>query len=133
MEVNMRHRTSFLWNFFTVTDMNEKLGQCDLCKQTLCFKSTISNLKKHIDRKHPNVNLRLKQDVKRQSESESELSQVPTTSEVPDSDQANQLDTVSFEEVQLIEPDYQQPTIVSFRWRNRISRQQKWGFESLTA
>lgn len=53
-----RKKSSVVWNFFTVCDVEKELAKCDLCHQTLSFKSSISNLKKHIERKHPTIELK---------------------------------------------------------------------------
>lgn len=34
-----------------------KLASCNVCGQSLCYKSTSANLRKHIDRRHPTVDL----------------------------------------------------------------------------
>lgn len=93
--MNKRQKTSYLWGYFSITDQNNKICKCDLCGQTLCYKSTVSNLKKHMDRRHPTINLKahLKSDdipperVSSQTETpttstttHSELSIIPSTS-----------------------------------------------------
>nr|CAI5867975.1 unnamed protein product [Callosobruchus analis] len=54
--MNKRQKTSYLWGYFTITDQNSKICKCDLCDQKLCYRSTVSNLKKHLNRRHPTIN-----------------------------------------------------------------------------
>ena len=53
----MSKKTSIIWNFFHINDNKKQLAKCDLCHVVLCFKSSITNLKKHLQRKHPTINL----------------------------------------------------------------------------
>lgn len=53
----MAQKSSILWNFFDICDNEKQIAKCNLCHQKLSFKSTITNLKKHIGRKHPTVQL----------------------------------------------------------------------------
>lgn len=46
-----RPRTSKIWNFFTFVDQENAI--CNKCNQRISHKSTISNLKKHLLRRHP--------------------------------------------------------------------------------
>ncbi|XP_067008469.2 uncharacterized protein [Anabrus simplex] len=46
-------KTSILWSYFTY--INDNVAKCDLCDRKLSYKSTTTNLRKHIERKH-NVN-----------------------------------------------------------------------------
>ncbi|CAH1104409.1 unnamed protein product [Psylliodes chrysocephalus] len=55
MATYLKGKKSVLWNFFT--PQNEIKATCNLCKQSLSYKSSISNLKQHIQRKHPLVKL----------------------------------------------------------------------------
>ncbi|CAH1107048.1 unnamed protein product [Psylliodes chrysocephalus] len=52
-------KTSFIWNFFTEKPNTDSLAVCNICKQTLSYKSSSNNLKKHITRKHPTININL--------------------------------------------------------------------------
>lgn len=52
---NQRRKSSELWNFFTA--ISKDSARCNLCKSSLSYKGTVSNLKKHLQRKHPTVNL----------------------------------------------------------------------------
>lgn len=64
-----RQKISFVWSYFTVYESDKKTAKCDLCGQICCYKSTVSNLKKHITSKHPTVNIQ-----KRQPENQPEQS-----------------------------------------------------------
>lgn len=48
-------KTSGIWNFYHEKEKSECIAICNICKQELSFKSTSSNLKKHMNRKHPLV------------------------------------------------------------------------------
>lgn len=50
-------KRSVMWLYFSVVDDNKKIAKCDVCKQTLCYKHSVSNLKKHFKRKHPDINV----------------------------------------------------------------------------
>lgn len=52
-----KRKTSPLWNFFSIVDNTNSVASCDICKQKLCYKSSVSNLKKHMQRKHPTVQI----------------------------------------------------------------------------
>lgn len=53
----MSKKTSFVWNFFHIKDNEKQMAECDLCRTLLCFKSSVTNLKKHLQRKHPTIKL----------------------------------------------------------------------------
>lgn len=55
--MSKRLRTSYLWSYFTVSDESNKIARCDLCGQCCSYKTTPTNLKKHLASKHPTVNL----------------------------------------------------------------------------
>lgn len=48
---------SIMWNFFKIVDSEKKTAKCDLCGLIMSFKSTTANLKNHIQKKHPTVDL----------------------------------------------------------------------------
>jgi hypothetical protein len=50
-----RRNTSPLWAYFTELSGNEKKAK----SQKLSYRSSISNLKKHLDKRHPTINLKL--------------------------------------------------------------------------
>ncbi|KAL5237550.1 hypothetical protein ACI65C_004960 [Semiaphis heraclei] len=52
---NSRKLKSDTWRYFTYVD--EHYAKCDICKTKISHKTTMSNLKKHIERKHPLINL----------------------------------------------------------------------------
>lgn len=49
-----RQRYSELWNFFTPIE-DDYFATCNMCKRKLSFKTTNSNLKKHLNSNHPTV------------------------------------------------------------------------------
>lgn len=49
-----RQRYSELWNFFTPIE-DDCFATCNMCKRKLSFKTTNSNLKKHLNSNHPTV------------------------------------------------------------------------------
>ncbi|KAJ3662475.1 hypothetical protein Zmor_006823 [Zophobas morio] len=51
----MSPKVSFLWNFFDPKP--DFKACCKLCKQVLTYKSTTNNLKKHMMRRYPTINL----------------------------------------------------------------------------
>ncbi|XP_046685571.1 zinc finger BED domain-containing protein 4-like [Homalodisca vitripennis] len=55
--MNRKQKTSYLWSYFTTTDPVSKIARCDLCGQLASFKTTVSNLRKHLERKHTTVAL----------------------------------------------------------------------------
>lgn len=50
--VKMKTRTSEVWCHFDVISEANKVALCTICKQKLSFKSSVSNLKKHLKVKH---------------------------------------------------------------------------------
>lgn len=52
-----KQKTSFIWNFFSEKRGSDSLALCDICKQVLSYKSSSNNLRKHMIRKHPLVNI----------------------------------------------------------------------------
>jgi hypothetical protein len=53
--MDSKRKSSVIWNFFTV--QNEIKASCNFCQQHLSYKSSITNLKQHIERKHPGIKL----------------------------------------------------------------------------
>lgn len=53
--MSKRFKINPIWDHFT--SQNENLATCNLCKKLVSYKSTIGNLKRHIQRNHPAVNL----------------------------------------------------------------------------
>lgn len=51
-----RKNTSVIWNYFNVVNSFDKLSQCDSCGQKIS--GSITNLKTHLNRKHPTINLK---------------------------------------------------------------------------
>nr|CAI5863488.1 unnamed protein product [Callosobruchus analis] len=53
----MSRRTNRVWNSFSMSDETEQIAKCNICKASMIYKTTVSNLKKHMIRKHPMVQL----------------------------------------------------------------------------
>lgn len=49
----MNRKTSNIWQYCTILDRTH--AKCGLCKQRLSYKSSITNIKRHLARKHPDV------------------------------------------------------------------------------
>lgn len=52
-----KRRLSVLWRFFTYIDPH--YAKCEICKVKISHKTTMSNLKKHMERKHTLVDLQI--------------------------------------------------------------------------
>lgn len=52
-KAKMNRKTSDIWQYCTVLDRTH--AKCTLCKQRLSYKSSITNIKRHLARKHPDV------------------------------------------------------------------------------
>lgn len=63
-----------MWRYFTYVD--EHYAKCDICKTKISHKTTMSNLKKHIERKHPLINVQPKVDDEINQPSTSNSTQV---------------------------------------------------------
>ncbi|KAH8419070.1 hypothetical protein KR222_003420 [Zaprionus bogoriensis] len=50
----MKKRTSEIWFFFRAVD--DTFALCNICKAKLSYKTTTTNLSKHMNRMHPNAN-----------------------------------------------------------------------------
>lgn len=64
-----KKKTSIVWNFFTKKDRDEAV--CNICQNKFAYKSSSSNLKKHLERKHPTISLSHLDDSKRARSSSS--------------------------------------------------------------
>ena len=53
----MEKRYSYLWNFFAVSDAVSFKAVCYICNHTLSYRTTITNLKKHLMTRHPEVQI----------------------------------------------------------------------------
>ena len=47
-----KRRNLPIWNYFDPNNIGDKLADCRLCKKTLSYKTTITNLKQHLKQKH---------------------------------------------------------------------------------
>lgn len=52
---NTKKLRSEMWKYFTYIDTH--FAKCDICKIKISHKTTMLNLKKHLERKHPLINL----------------------------------------------------------------------------
>lgn len=52
-----KRKMSALWRVFTITDKVNKMAICGFCGHHLSYKSSITNLKKHLERKHPDMHV----------------------------------------------------------------------------
>lgn len=50
-------KKSEIWNFFSVSDEDKSKAKCNICKSVFSYKTSVTNLKAHITRKHPSVRL----------------------------------------------------------------------------
>lgn len=77
---------SLIWNFFNEIPNSDRLAVCTLCKHKLSFKSTSSNLKKHMIKSHPTIKLSDDRETRSNSGQETHKSQVsPSTVVMPSS------------------------------------------------
>lgn len=51
----LKRKSSKIWNFFTPVD--DVSAKCDICKNVVSYKTSTTNLKRHMARKHPTVDL----------------------------------------------------------------------------
>lgn len=54
-EIKRRKKTSPVWNYFTPIDNRDAF--CNECRRRVSYKSTTTNLRKHLASKHPNISL----------------------------------------------------------------------------
>lgn len=64
----MSRRSSPIWSFFTVINSTNKIAKCDICKTDISFKSSVSNLKRHMIKKHPTIKIGGEADVLQQNQ-----------------------------------------------------------------
>nr|CAI5846653.1 unnamed protein product [Callosobruchus analis] len=53
--MNSKRKVSIVWNFFTAKD--DAHTQCNFCGQLLSYKTTRTNLRQHVVKKHPSVRI----------------------------------------------------------------------------
>ncbi|XP_072400709.1 zinc finger BED domain-containing protein 4-like [Diabrotica undecimpunctata] len=51
--MNSKKKTSIVWDFFTIKD--DARAKCNMCSQVLSYKTSITNLRQHVQRKHPSI------------------------------------------------------------------------------
>ncbi|GIY55687.1 hypothetical protein CDAR_528971 [Caerostris darwini] len=54
----MSRKTSNVWAYFSDSDLNPGRATCNLCLQKIAYKTSISNLKRHIKARHPTIKFR---------------------------------------------------------------------------
>lgn len=52
--------------FFTPCDLNNEKAKCDICKDIFIYKSSTINLRRHLQQKHPTVNIRTDKTTEKQ-------------------------------------------------------------------
>lgn len=111
MANSRKMKTSNLWNCFKdVGDSVNKVAICKLCKVKLSYKSSTSNLKKYLDRKHPPV-----QFLSTRQQSVQSVPVAPTTLEsnpqIPQSPSDSTMASTSSANVQLLQTSINVPTM----------------------
>jgi len=48
----MDRRTSSIWGYFTIFDQLKYIAKCDTCQKKYSYKSTLTNLRKHLSTCH---------------------------------------------------------------------------------
>ncbi|KAI4454204.1 finger protein putative-related [Holotrichia oblita] len=80
-----RAKTSEIWNYFTPIPSENFIANCNICKRKLSFKTTNSNLKKHLTSNHPTIALpsstKGHQNLQRHQEQEQQQQQDPQPSQ----------------------------------------------------
>ncbi|CAG9840721.1 unnamed protein product [Diabrotica balteata] len=51
--MNSKKKTSIVWDFFTIID--DARAKCNMCSQVLSYKTSVTNLRQHVQRKHPSI------------------------------------------------------------------------------
>lgn len=131
MEKYLKGKKSVIWNFFT--PQNEIKATCNFCKQALSYKSSISNLKQHIQRKHPSIKMDQNQQTCTTASLEKDSIPIPSTSRlhtpvnldhIPDASNAISLSSNNFSHVKIKEKLHQTilriPTKIGFPQKNNI-------------
>uniref|UniRef100_A0A1E1WIR6 BED-type domain-containing protein n=1 Tax=Pectinophora gossypiella TaxID=13191 RepID=A0A1E1WIR6_PECGO len=107
-----RAQRSIVWLYFKCVDPDAKLSQCMICKKLLSHSTTLTNLKKHLERKHPNVKIPVREDGRKRIllSSGGELYEVEAGTKLDDDDDddmnanddvENQNDTLEMDTVYL--------------------------------
>ncbi|CAG9854981.1 unnamed protein product [Phyllotreta striolata] len=66
-------RRSQIWNVFTEKPGSEYVALCNVCKLEFCYRSTTNNLKKHFQRKHPQISMAEKIELVKPEQEHSEV------------------------------------------------------------
>jgi hypothetical protein len=101
-----RAKTSSLWTYFSITDDNTKTCRCELCGLLLSYRSTLNNLKKHIERRHVTVNLSADKTSPRPSNNLDSKSSCTSSSQVleePNIDDPEELNTATSMSTEVLE------------------------------
>ncbi|KAL1491422.1 hypothetical protein ABEB36_012023 [Hypothenemus hampei] len=51
----MNRRRSKMWNYFRVVNENRSMARCKFCLSVMSYRTTVSNLRKHLYKKHPDI------------------------------------------------------------------------------
>lgn len=74
-------KSSMIWNYFEIK--NEVQAQCKFCNNILSYKTSITNLRQHILRKHPSIKLYKNEKIKIENENTSNASEKQLSSSSP--------------------------------------------------
>ncbi|XP_026315977.1 uncharacterized protein LOC113227306 [Hyposmocoma kahamanoa] len=112
----MRAQRSIVWLYFKCVDPESKYSRCLICKKILSHSTTLTNLKKHLARKHPDVKIPEREDGRKRIllSSGGELYEVETNSKLDDDeilahdddtqhDQTVEMDTVYLEDFDALD------------------------------
>ncbi|GLV43586.1 uncharacterized protein CBL_20529, partial [Carabus blaptoides fortunei] len=100
MSAIKKRKTSGMWQFFE--SIGSMYAKCNICKSKISYKTTLSNLKKHMRSKHPTValpgssNQPAKRDQHEKAE-ESSINEVVQNSDDPSSDPVSPSSSSSFQ------------------------------------
>ncbi|KAJ8946653.1 hypothetical protein NQ314_008825, partial [Rhamnusium bicolor] len=76
---SLKRKKSEIWNFFSVEDDNK--AKCNICKSIFSYKTSVTNLKSHILRKHPSIKFQQLERIQNVEESDVREREQPQTSE----------------------------------------------------
>ncbi|KAL0881216.1 hypothetical protein ABMA27_002319 [Loxostege sticticalis] len=68
-----------IWNFFDKSKTDDKMARCHICNQDRSYKSSVTNLKIHLEKKHPKAYRELLQLQKKLPTVPNNIKQIPIT------------------------------------------------------